>query len=62
MAPEVIMSDAEYDTKVDVWSLVILMMELVEGEPVCDPHNQYIFLYISYLPSYVLNLLFFFFF
>lgn len=32
MAPELV-SGSRYDTKVDVWSLGIVMLELIEGEP-----------------------------
>mmetsp|Transcript_20367 Transcript_20367/g.28551 ORF Transcript_20367/g.28551 Transcript_20367/m.28551 type:complete len:741 (-) Transcript_20367:10-2232(-) len=33
MAPEVIMSENAYDHKIDIWSLGILVMEIVEKEP-----------------------------
>jgi len=34
MAPEIIGVDAEYDTKCDIWSLGILCVEMIEGEPI----------------------------
>lgn len=33
MAPELIRGVQKYDTKVDVWSLGILLMEMAEGQP-----------------------------
>mmetsp|Transcript_9066 Transcript_9066/g.11988 ORF Transcript_9066/g.11988 Transcript_9066/m.11988 type:complete len:102 (-) Transcript_9066:205-510(-) len=33
MAPELIKGVQKYDTKVDVWSLGILLMEMAEGQP-----------------------------
>lgn len=49
MAPELIRG-VDYDSKVDIWSLGIMLMELLEGEPP----------YMSYPPLRVFSLPFFF--
>jgi len=50
MAPEVITAaESKYDSKVDVWSLGIMLMELVEGEPpyMDKPALRALFLIVS---------------